>query len=250
VKKATKKATKKTAKKATKKTTAKKATAKKATKKVAVKKATKKAAVKKATKKTAAKKATAKKTTVKKATAKKATAKVAASKATTKKPAAKAAARVHPVPAVGSTAPGFTLRNQAGQTVSLDDFRGHKVLVYFYPRAMTPGCTVQACGLRDAKNDLAAQGIVVLGISPDEPAALQKFVGKENLNFTLLSDPEHTVATAYGAFGRKTFMGREFDGVLRQSYLIDGQGKLVHVMSKVDTQSHAQDVLKAFGSNA
>jgi thioredoxin-dependent peroxiredoxin len=216
--------------------------AKKTTKKKAVKKATKKAPAKKATKKKIApkKKAPAKKkvATKKAAPKKKAPAKkkVAAPKA----PAKKAAAAL---PALGSVAPSFTLHNQDGQAVSLESFRGQNVVVYFYPRAMTPGCTVQACGLRDKKTDLAANGIVVLGISPDAPKALKKFQEKDGLNFDLLSDADHKVAEAYGSWGQKQFMGKTFDGILRQSFLLDKEGRIAHIISKVDTKTHAEDVL-------
>ena len=230
-KKTTKKATKKVAKKATKKVAKK--TTKKTTKKVA----------KKTTKKMAQK---AKKKIKKKAT-QKATKKVA-TKTTKKSPAKKAVAKkpAPTLPAIGTMAPTFTLRDQDGNPVSLENFRGSNVLVYFYPRAMTPGCTVQACGLRDSSNDLAAQGIVVLGISPDEPASLKKFIEKDQLNFTLLSDSDNTVAKAYGSYGQKQFMGRTFDGILRQSFLVGKDGQLLHVISKVDTGTHAHDVLELF----
>jgi peroxiredoxin Q/BCP len=113
---------------------------------------------------------------------------------------------------------------------------------------MTPGCTVQACGLRDAQLDLKNHGIVVLGLSPDKPAALKKFQEKDHLNFDLLSDLDHSVAAAYGSWGTKQFMGKVFDGILRQSYLLDKEGKVLHVITKVDTKTHAQDVLKFYQS--
>ena len=226
VKKATKKATKKVTKKVTKKAPAKKATKK------AVKKVTKKAPAKKVTKKAPAKKVT-KKVATKKAPAKKAAAPAKAAPA---------------VLAVGSAAPDFTLLNQDGKEVSLSSLKGHYVVVYFYPRAMTPGCTVQACGLRDAQLDLKNHGIVVLGLSPDKPAALKKFQENDHLNFDLLSDLDHSVAAAYGSWGTKQFMGKVFDGILRQSYLLDKEGKVLHVMTKVDTKTHAQDVLKFYQS--
>ena len=108
---------------------------------------------------------------------------------------------------------------------------------------MTPGCTVQACGLRDSATALAAQDTVVLGVSPDPVNRLQKFIDKEALNFTLLSDEDHAVADKYGAWGPKKFMGREYDGILRQTYIIDKDGKLRHVMDKVKTKTHHDDVL-------
>jgi peroxiredoxin Q/BCP len=206
------------------------------------KKTTKKKAAKKvATKKKVAKKVTKKKVaTKKKAPAKKVPAK---KKAAPKKkaPTLKKAAPV--LPALGSVAPSFTLLNQEGQSVSLESFRGQNVVVYFYPRAMTPGCTVQACGLRDKKSDLAAGGIVVLGISPDAPKSLKKFQERDGLNFDLLSDADHKVSEAYGSWGQKQFMGKTFDGILRQSFLLDKEGRIQHIISKVDTKAHAEDVL-------
>lgn len=149
-----------------------------------------------------------------------------------------------PMPKVGVKAPAFTLTDQNGNAVSLADFAGSKVIVYFYPKAMTPGCTVQACGLRDAKAALKKQKTVVLAISPDLPARLKKFEEKEGLNFTLLSDADHAVAEKYGVWGLKKFMGRESMGILRTSFVIDEQGKIAHVMAKVATKTHHDDVLE------
>jgi len=141
-------------------------------------------------------------------------------------------------------APAFTLKDAQGNTVSLKDFKGKKtVLVYFYPKAMTPGCTVQACSLRDASKGYAKAGIEVLGISPDPVARLQKFADKEKLDFTLLSDEDHAVADKYGAWGPKKFMGREFDGILRSSFIVGKDGRLKHIMDKVNTKTHHDDVL-------
>lgn len=147
---------------------------------------------------------------------------------------------------IGDKAPEFTLEDQNGKKVSLKSFKGQHVLVYFYPRAMTPGCTVQACSLRDSESKLNKEGIVVLGISPDPVKKLKAFEIKDKLNFTLLSDPDHQVAEAYHSWGPKKFMGREYDGILRQSFLIDGKGKIVHVMHKVNTKTHHDDILKIF----
>lgn len=147
-------------------------------------------------------------------------------------------------PALNQAAPQFILFDQNGKTVSLYDFRGKTVVVYFYPKAMTPGCTVQACGLRDSQAAYAAENTVVLGISPDSVARLKKFEAKEKLNFSLLSDPDHAVAELYGVWGLKKFMGREFDGIHRTTFVIDPEGILVHIMAKVTTKSHDQDVLK------
>jgi len=145
---------------------------------------------------------------------------------------------------VGNQAPAFTLRDQSGAEVSLKDFKGRKnVVLYFYPKAMTPGCTVQACGLRDSRRALAELDAVALGISPDPVARLKKFEDKENLNFTLLSDEDHAVADKYGVWGLKKFMGREFMGILRTTFIVDKQGRLAHIMDKVKTRTHHDDVL-------
>jgi len=144
----------------------------------------------------------------------------------------------------GNVAPAFTLQDQNGKKVSLKDFKGKKnVVLYFYPKAMTPGCTVQACGLRDSKKDLAKLNSVALGISPDPVARLKKFDDKEDLNFVLLSDEDHAIADKYGVWGLKKFMGREFMGIIRTTFVINKNGKLVHVMDKVKTKSHHEDVV-------
>ncbi|MGB4248104.1 MAG: thioredoxin-dependent thiol peroxidase [Pseudohongiellaceae bacterium] len=147
-------------------------------------------------------------------------------------------------PKIGNLAPDFTLLDQHGVAVKLKDFRGAKnVLLYFYPKAMTPGCTVQACGLRDVKTALAKLDTVVLAVSPDPVKRLLKFAERDALNFTLLSDEDHAVADKYGVWGLKKFMGREFMGILRTSFLINKEGRLVHVMDKVQTKTHHDDVL-------
>jgi len=143
----------------------------------------------------------------------------------------------------GDSAPQFTLQDQNDDAVSLADFAGKKVLVYFYPKAMTPGCTVQAQGLRDTKAELDQANVVVLGISPDPVKRLPKFIEKENLNFTLLSDEDHAVADAFGVWGPKKFMGKEYDGIHRISFLIDEEGKVEHVFNKFKTKEHHQVVL-------
>lgn len=143
----------------------------------------------------------------------------------------------------GDTAPSFALPNQLDETVKLTDMSGKKVLVYFYPKAMTPGCTIQAQGLRDIQSELAAQNVVVLGISPDAVKRLPKFIEKEQLNFTLLSDEEHVVADQFGVWGLKKFMGREYDGIHRITFLIDENGKIEKVFDKFKTKDHHQVVL-------
>jgi len=143
----------------------------------------------------------------------------------------------------GSPAPDFSLPDQNGNPVTLAGLRGKKVLVYFYPKAMTPGCTTQACSLRDVNAELAALNVVVLGISPDPAKRLKKFEERDQLNFTLLADEDHAVADAFGVWGPKKFMGKEYDGIHRQSFLIDEEGKIAHHFDKFKTSDHHQVVL-------
>lgn len=148
------------------------------------------------------------------------------------------------LPKVGNMAPVFSLLNQDGQKVSLKDFKGEQqVVLYFYPKAMTPGCTVQACGLRDSRAKYSRQGTVILGISPDPVARLAKFREKQKLNFDLLSDEDHAIADKYGVWGLKKFMGREFMGIHRMTFIIGIDGKLKHIMEKVNTKTHHEDAL-------
>ena len=149
----------------------------------------------------------------------------------------------------GAAAPDFSLEDQNGQQVSLNQFRGQLVVLYFYPKAMTPGCTVQACALRDAEADLAKAGVVVLGISPDAAKRLKKFEERDELNFTLLSDEDHAVADLFGVWGLKKFMGREYDGIHRMTFIIDKEGNIAHTMTKVKTKSHHEDVLSWISEN-
>ena len=149
-----------------------------------------------------------------------------------------------PLPKLGAKAPSLSLLDQNGEKVSLKQFEGKKtVALYFYPKAMTSGCTVQACGIRDAKAALAKAGVVVLGVSPDAPARLAKFVEKEGLDFTLLSDEDHAIAEKYGVWQEKSLYGRKYMGVARMTFIIGKDGKLKHVMPKVNTKTHADDVL-------
>lgn len=138
-----------------------------------------------------------------------------------------------PVLAVGAGAPSFELHDQAGKPHSLKDFRGKKVLVYFYPKASTPGCTTQACGLRDAFADLKDLNVEVLGISPDQPAALKKFADEHRLNFRLLSDPDKKAAAAYHAVGEKSMFGKKTVGIIRSSFLLDENGVILKTWYKV-----------------
>lgn len=147
-------------------------------------------------------------------------------------------------PKIGNMAPAFSLADQDGRKVSLRQFRdSNNVVLYFYPKAMTPGCTTQACGLRDSAGSLAEADAVVLGVSPDPVPRLGKFIDKEGLNFTLLSDEDHAVAEKYGAWGLKKFMGREFMGILRSTFIIGKDGRLKAVIDKVKTKSHHDEVL-------
>lgn len=147
-------------------------------------------------------------------------------------------------PKIGNKAPAFSLKNQKSQTVQLSSFVGEKnVVLYFYPKALTPGCTTQACGIRDTKQEFADVDTVVLGISPDPVEKLAKFVDKHDLNFDLLADDEHKIADKFGVWGLKKFMGKEFMGILRTTFIIDKEGRLRYVMDKVKTKSHHDDVI-------
>jgi len=143
-------------------------------------------------------------------------------------------------------APQFELSDQNGATVKLSDFSGKKLLIYFYPKADTPGCTKQSCGIRDALPDLTGLGIDTLGISPDKPDKQKKFDEKYGLGFPLLSDPDHTVADAYGAWGEKSMYGKKYDGILRSSFLIDESGTVIQAWYNVkplDTVPNAEKAL-------
>lgn len=146
---------------------------------------------------------------------------------------------------VGDNAPLFTLQNQRNETVSLAEaLKTGPVLVYFYPKASTPGCTVQACGLRDSKAELNELSVTVLGLSPDPVAKLAKFSDKQELNFSLLSDEDHSIADAFGVWGEKKLMGKVYDGIHRLSFLVSQEGKIAHVFNKFKTKEHHQVVLE------
>jgi peroxiredoxin Q/BCP len=148
----------------------------------------------------------------------------------------------------GQTAPDFTLPDQDGRQVTLSDLRGETIVLYFYPRADTPGCTTQACGIRDRGPDYEAAGARVIGVSPDEPAALEKFAAKYDLGFTLLADPDHAVADAYGAWGEKSMYGKKYMGILRTTFIVDADGRIAQVFPKVQPKKHDGLVLKALGA--
>ena len=145
----------------------------------------------------------------------------------------------------GEQAPDFTLPDQDGTTVSLSDLRGQTVVLYFYPKADTPGCTTQACGIRDHRADYEAAGVTVLGVSPDPVEAIRKFHDKQDLNFTLLADADHAVAERYGVWGEKSMYGRTYMGVNRSTFIIDADGTVVHVIPKASPKTHDDEVLKA-----
>jgi len=149
------------------------------------------------------------------------------------------------MPDVGDKAPAFTLEDQSGKTVKLSDFKGKKVVLYFYPKDDTPGCTREACSFRDEHGALQKAGAVVLGVSPDSEASHAKFAGKYKLNFPLLADPDHAVSEKYGAWGEKSLYGRKFMGIQRSTFLIDGSGKVARVWPKVKVDGHVDQVLEA-----
>ena len=138
----------------------------------------------------------------------------------------------------GDEAPDFTLPDADGKQVSLSSLRGQQVIVYFYPAAMTPGCTKEACDFRDSIQSLAAAGVTVLGISPDAPAKLAKFRDRDSLNFPLLSDPGHEVEKAYGAYGEKVLYGKKSVGVIRSTFVVDPDGKIARAYYNVKATGH------------
>jgi len=145
----------------------------------------------------------------------------------------------------GKAAPAFTLVDQRGQKVKLSDLKGTRVVLYFYPRADTPGCTTQACSLRDASAELKKLEAVVVGVSPDAPEALQKFDDKHGLGFTLVSDPDHEVADKYGAWGEKSMYGKKYMGVVRSAFVIDERGKLAAAFPKISPKDTVPKVRAA-----
>ncbi len=147
----------------------------------------------------------------------------------------------------GARAPDFSLRDQNGKTVKLSDFRGQKVLLYFYPKADTPGCTAQACSVQESLPDLSRLGIDAAGISPDPPERQLKFARKYGLAFKLLSDPEHKVASAYGVWGEKSMYGRKYEGIIRSSFLVDEKGRIIQAWYKVSPKDTVPLARQALG---
>ena len=147
----------------------------------------------------------------------------------------------------GEAAPDFTLTSADGTPVSLSDHRGKHVVVYFYPAAMTPGCTTQACDFRDSLDALHAQGYVVLGVSPDAPAKLQKFIARDAITFPLLSDPDHAVLESWGAWGGKNLYGKQVTGVIRSTVVVDPDGKVELAKYNVKATGHVASLRKSLG---
>jgi len=148
----------------------------------------------------------------------------------------------------GSVAPTFELNDQSGNPVKLSDFKGKKLLIYFYPKADTPGCTRQACSIRDSREDLSNHRIAYVGISPDTPEKQKKFDDKHDLKFPLLSDTDHAVAEAYGAWGEKSMYGKKYEGIIRSSFLIDEVGKIIEAWYKVKPEETVPKAIKALNS--
>ncbi len=147
----------------------------------------------------------------------------------------------------GAPAPDFSVKDQSGNNVSLKDFLGKKVALYFYPKDNTPTCTEQACKLRDNISALQQKGITVLGVSVDSEKKHQNFIKKFSLPFPLMADTEHKLVDAFGVWGEKTFWGRKYMGILRTTFLIDEAGKIAHIIDKVDAQEHAAQIIAVWG---
>jgi thioredoxin-dependent peroxiredoxin len=145
---------------------------------------------------------------------------------------------------IGSVAPAFIGINQSGAKVELNTLKGKKVILYFYPKDSTPGCTAQACNLSDNYATLQAQGYVVLGVSTDDEKSHQKFITKYNLPFDLLADTDKSICTAYGVWGAKKFMGKTYDGITRTTFVIDENGIIADIITKVDTKEHTAQIIK------
>lgn len=144
---------------------------------------------------------------------------------------------------VGDKAPDFTAKNQNGDNISLKDYKGKKVILYFYPKDLTPGCTTESCNFRDNYASLMLNGYEVIGVSADSEKSHQKFIEKHSLPFNLIADTDKKVLHLYGAWGPKKFMGREYDGILRKTFVIDEEGKIAAVIDKVNTKNATQQVL-------
>ena len=147
----------------------------------------------------------------------------------------------------GDKAPDFQATDQEGKTVSLKDFRGQKLILYFYPKDDTPGCTAEACSLRDNFLILKEKGFEILGVSADSESSHKKFISKYVLPFALIPDKEKTILQAYGAWGKKKLYGREYEGIIRTTFVIDEKGTILKVFTRVDTKNHSQQILDEMG---
>jgi peroxiredoxin Q/BCP len=144
---------------------------------------------------------------------------------------------------VGDKAPRFNSKNEKGETITLDLYKGKKLVLYFYPKDNTPGCTSEACDLRDHYSTFKKKGYEILGVSPDSAKSHTSFINKYDLPFSLLADEDHSVAEAYGAWGEKSMYGKKYMGILRTTFVIDEQGKIENIIEKVDTKAHAAQLL-------
>jgi len=149
----------------------------------------------------------------------------------------------------GAMAPQFTGKDQDGRNVSLKDFKGKKVILYFYPKDDTPGCTAEACNLRDNYDDLLSRGFAIVGVSPDDEKSHDKFRTKFDLPFSLVADPEKNIINAYGAWGEKSMFGKTYDGVLRTTFVIDESGKIQKIINQVNSGDHTKQILELLGIN-
>lgn len=243
----------------TKKVSAKKVSAKKVSSKkkaASTKSSAKRSVTKSAAKKSAARKSVVKKSAVRKSAVKRTTAKKAVSKQATqakksvkrsvgrKGAASRKATPSANLPKLGQIAPDFELMDQDGVSHRLSDYQGQRVVVYFYPKDDTPGCTKEACGFRDAQSTFQELGVQVFGISPDSIEDHEKFVKKFSLNFPLLADRDHAVAELYGVWGEKKFMGRTYDGIHRTTFVVEASGRIGHIFEKVKADGHEGEVLE------
>lgn len=149
----------------------------------------------------------------------------------------------------GTKAPAFSGKNQNGETISLDQFKGKKLILYFYPKDNTPGCTAEACDLRDGYEELLGKGFEVVGVSPDSEKSHQNFIDKYSLPFHLISDTDKVIMKAYGVWGQKKMYGKEYEGVLRTTFIIDENGSIEKIFNKVDTKAHVKQILSALEKN-
>jgi peroxiredoxin Q/BCP len=149
----------------------------------------------------------------------------------------------------GTKAPAFSGKNQMGETISLEQFKGKKLILYFYPKDNTPGCTAEACDLRDGYEELLGKGFEVVGVSPDSEKSHQNFINKYSLPFHLIADTDKVIMKAYGTWGLKKMYGKEYEGVLRTTFIIDENGTIEKIFTKVDTKAHVKQILSALEKN-